>query len=94
MCAHTCTHTHTQVENYPNKFIITELDGDLVHGEMEVEFEMPLGSLSATAALRTQSGTSMVMGVNSIGGLPNCNPLGNVLLLWCYCVANVLLMYC
>ena len=65
-----------KVEWYPNEFIVTELDGDLVHGEMEVEFEMPEGSLSAVARLRTQSGGSLIMGNGNVGGLPNCNPLG------------------
>ena len=55
------------VREYPNEFMILEIDGDVFHGEMEVEFEMPEGAVSATAKLRQQSGESIVMGNNNVG---------------------------
>ena len=65
-----------KVEEYPNKFIILEVDGDVIHGEMEVEFTVPSGALSVTAKLQQLTGQSMVQGTNNVGGLPACNPMG------------------
>ena len=61
-----------KVEDFPHNFIILEIDGDLVHGEMEVEFVMPEASESATARMLQKSGSSLIMGVNNAGGLPDC----------------------
>lgn len=61
---------------YPNKFIIVEIDGDIIHGEMEVEYVLPPNVFSTTAKMRRLDGQSLILGEGNVGGLPNCNTMG------------------